>query len=179
MSQIKIRKTAVDDIEEGFRLVNRIWRIAYAHIMPKEIFDQRDAALDEKIKKAKEAGVNKDGRIDYVAVDGDRIVAIVKGTSVSGYKRYRNMDYADLTAVYIDPEYQRQGLGKKLFDKVVEFFKSQGRTRMTIGVLKENHAARKAYEKWGGRLDGYEKYFVKQGHSFPEVFYLYDLDTGA
>jgi inosine/xanthosine triphosphate pyrophosphatase family protein len=44
-----------------------------------------------------------------------------------------------------------------------------------IGVLKDNHKARKVYEKWGGKLDNHEQPFVKLGVGYDEVFYTYEL----
>jgi ribosomal protein S18 acetylase RimI-like enzyme len=175
MSAIVIRKTTIADIDQTVRLGNKVWRAAYAHIMSPEVFDARDAKADEKIKQAKEIGVNMSGRIDYVAVDGNKVVAFAIGTTESGYENYKG--HADLMAIYINPEYQRFGLGRKLFDKVVAFFKKEGCKMMVIGVLKENTQARKAYEKWGGKLDAYETQWKEKvtGLSFPEVFYTYNL----
>lgn len=48
-------------------------------------------------------------------------------------------------------------------------------TKFVDGVLKDNHNARKVYEKWGGKLDEYTQPFVKLGVSYDEVFYTYDL----
>lgn len=173
MKKITIRKTTIDDIEQTVKLSNVVWRITYAHILPQEIFDERDAKTEEKILKAKKTGVNVNGRVDYVALDGGKVVAFVAGKTESDYEYYKG--YADLMAIYIDPAYQHLGIGKKLFDKVAAFFKNQGFKRMVIGVLKENHQARKAYEKWGGKLDNYEMPFVRLDCTTTEVFYIYNL----
>jgi len=175
-SEIQIRKTTLDDVEHIVKLGNAVWRSAYAHILPKKVFDEKDAKVDERIKQAKEIGVNTNDRIDLVAVCGDKIVAFVTGTVVSGYDRYKEMDYADLMAIYVDPECQHAGLGRILFDKVVAFFKEQKRKHMVIGVLKENTQALKAYEKWGGKLDTYEMPFTRSGFTTTEVFYIFDLN---
>ena len=53
--------------------------------------------------------------------------------------------------------------------------KSNGATKFVIGVLKDNHNAKKVYEKWGGKLDEYTQPFVKLGVGYDEVFYTYDL----
>jgi Acetyltransferases len=144
--------------------------------MPREVFDFIDAKINEKVERELGREPNTDNRISLAAVDGNKLVAIAVGATESGYERYKKQDCADLMAIYIDPLYQHLGLGKKLFDKVVDFFKKQGCTKMVIGVLKENIQARKAYEKWGGQLDeNYEGFHETLGKKYPVVFYLYDL----
>lgn len=174
---IYIRKAKMGDAEQHTKLNNEVWRTAYAHILPKEVFDKRDAELERRVKTYGSWGLNKDGNVDYVAVDNERIVAILRGTSLSNYEHYRELGYADLMAIYIHQDYQHQGIGKKLFDFTISVFKKQGCDKMVIGVLKDNLQARKAYEKWGCILDKtYEKAFTISGKEYPEVFYIYDLN---
>ena len=174
MDEIVIRKTKVKDIKQIADLTNAIWRSAYAHIMPQEIFEKIEEEKDQQIEIA-EKRVNKYGRIEYVAVQGDKVVGLVIGKVQSRYHEYDSRGFANLGGLYIDPEYQHLGIGKKLFDKVVEHFKGQGYKKMFLGVLKDNVQARRAYEKWGCKLDDYERPFEIMGYSFPEVFYIFDL----
>ena len=41
--------------------------------------------------------------------------------------------------------------------------------------MQDNKQARKAYEKWGGKLDAYSQPYVKEGKEYVEVFYTFDL----
>ena len=54
--------------------------------------------------------------------------------------------------------------------------KENGATKYVIGVLRDNHKARRVYEKWGGKIDKYVQPFVKLGVDYDEVFYTYDLE---
>jgi len=177
MKSIAIRKTKESDAEQHVKLHAKVWRDCYSHIMPKEIFDDNDAKIEERIENFAKRGINKDGFINFVATDSNRIVAFAIGLIESKYDHYRELGYAELMAIYIDPEYQSLGIGRKLFNKITNELKKRNCDKMVIGVLKENQKARKAYEKWGGKLDVFEKPFEKMGYSFPEVFYLYDFEN--
>lgn len=163
------------DAEEWVRLKNTVWRTAYCHIMPIEVFDEQDHNFPNKVAQFRERRLNENGHIGYVVEDEGRIVALADATRVSFYEYYKGLGYADLGAMYMLPEYQRQGLGKILFDRIVDEFKSMGATTMVIGVLKDNTRARQAYEKWGGVLDSHKEKFKKLDREYDEVFYIFDL----
>ena len=76
------------------------------------------------------------------------------GTLDSDYEHFKN-DYAELTALYVYPEYQGKGIGTKLRDIFVEWAKSKKADKYVIGVLKDNARARKVYESWSGKLSEY------------------------
>ena len=171
MKNIIIRKTEETDAEQYVKLHMKVWRSAYGHFMPEEIFTDNETKMNERISNFR----NRMGEIDYVATDGEKIIAFVVGKSISQYEHYEKLGYSELTGIYIDPDYQHIGLGKKLFDLIVSELRKLGKTKMVIGVLKDNLQARKAYEKWGCELDTYEKPFEKMGHVFPEVFYIFNL----
>lgn len=171
-----IRRTEIADALEWVRLKNTVWKSAYKDIFPLEVFEEQKSKELEKAERFKQNFNGPNGTIGYVAVDNGKIVALADATIISYYDYYKNLGYADLGALYILPEYQHIGLGKKLFDKVVAEFKSHGCDKMVIGVLKDNVQARHAYEKWGGVLDNHKEMFVKLNKRYAEVFYLFDLN---
>lgn len=175
VQNIKIRKAVKSDWEQIFKLTLTVWRIAYAHIMPQEIFDWREKSSAETLEKRKDIEPNTSDHFSFVAEVDNKIVAFALAKTVSNYEHYKELNCSDLYAIYIDPKYQRIGLGRKLFDLVVSEFKKVGSAKMVIGVLKENLQARKAYEKWGGVLDTYESYYTKLEYKFSEVFYIFNL----
>jgi len=179
MKEIKIRKAQKSDADQYVRLTAKVWRSAYAHFVPSEVFDKMDADIDAQTKRISETlgteNIKTSGRICYVAVDGKRIVAYAFAGVSGRYEYYEKQGCCGLYGMNVDPEYQGLGLGKKLFNMVASKFFKHGYTKMFNGVLKENIKARGFYEKMGGQLDSYEKPFEKLGYSFPEVFYTYDL----
>lgn len=168
---ILIRKATRDDAEKTVKLSNAVMRVAYAHIMPSSFFDDREKHKSEKIKQAKEF-INSREQITFVAEHNGEIVGFAVAVIQSGQEHFKNLGYADLQAIYILPEFQNKGIGKMLFDNVVAEFGKMKLQKMVIGVLKENTAARKAYENWGGKINAYTALYKNQ---FPEVFYTFDI----
>lgn len=172
--KITIRKVNKDDAFQWMKLVNRVWRDAYKHIFPEEVFIEKDNNIDKKMSTFSERIKNDNKNIAYVAESDGKIVGIMCGSIKSGYEYFQN-EYADLNAVYIDPIYQGKGIGSSFKNTFEKWAKENGATRYVIGVLKDNNKARRIYESWGGKLSDYESEFVKFDVGYTEVFYLYDL----
>jgi ribosomal protein S18 acetylase RimI-like enzyme len=93
--------------------------------------------------------------------DLEKIVLIAESENTSiGYAwAQREKDKAslwdsELISLHLLPEYKRQGIGRRLFAAAAKQLKEQGCKSMYLGVLEENHPARKFYERLGGELAG-------------------------
>ena len=170
---IIIRKVKSEDARDWYLLGNKVWRYAYSHIFPEEVFKEKDNQLEEKVNKFNNKIKNDTENIGYVAEHNGKIIGIMCGSIKSGYKHFE--EYADLIALYVDPKYHNTGIGTALRKTFEEWAKENGATKYVIGVLKDHTKARKVYESWGGTLSQYEEDFVKLGVGYPEVFYTYDI----
>ena len=174
-STIKLRKVEQKDARGYIELVNYVWRIAYAHIFPEEVFLEREGTAEERIKSFDAKKLNDDQTVCFVAEDNSKVVGVMLGTTNSDYEHFKSQGYADLCVLYVLPEYQGQGIASKLKEIFLDFAKEKGYDKFVIGVLKENHKARLIYEKWGGKLDEYASFITKLGKNYDEVFYVYDI----
>ena len=170
-----IRKMTYDDAEQYLRLNVEVWCVAYADIMPAEVLEARKKRLDDKIQNFKNRDVNKNGNISYVAEVDGRIVGEMSGRILSENEYFKKQGYADLTMLYVHPDFQHQGIGEKLVKKFECDAKKLGASKYVIGVLKKNAKARHAYEKYGGVLSDYEGFFEFGGNKFEEVYYTYNI----
>jgi len=179
-SNIIIRNVKKSDAEQYVRLNAKVWRSAYSHFMPEEIFNKVEGDIDSRIKTISESlgqeNIETNGRLCLVAIDDNKVIAYAFATAPCGYANYKEQGYFALHGISVDPEYQGHGLGKKLFHMIASEFLKHGWSKMVNGVLKENNNARQFYEKMGGELDTFEQPFEKLGYSFPEVYYTYDLE---
>ena len=182
MSEIVVRNKTIDDIDACVRLGSVVQRSAYRDIFPPETFDKRDADMHTRIQQRKADRLNgtnewgsNSAMVEYVAVSDGKVVGYVRGLVESTCQRYRDKKYAEVKAIFVDQEYQKLGVGKKLFDEIANKFKEKGCKRMVIGVLKENLSAHKIYPKWGCKLDDYQDEFQMMGYRVPQVYYIYDL----
>ena len=175
MGNIIIRKAQPKDAMQYHTLGLLVWRDAYKHIFPEEVFVEKEAKINKKIATFAQDCVTNNNQIVLVAESDSKIIAFMFGLRKSNYQHFADMGYADLVALYIHPNFQHKGLGRKLKDKFVEWAKQNGATKFVIGVLKDNKQGRSAYEKWGGKLESYTQPFVKLGKEYPEVFYTFDI----
>lgn len=72
--------------------------------------------------------------IFYVAVDGEKIIGIIRGTPER------------LSSLFIDPEYQKHGIGKKLTDRFIRAAGDAGATSISV---RSSLLAVSFYEKCG------------------------------
>ena len=175
MKNIIIRKVKNEDAEQYIKLNNLVWRDAYGHIFPEEVFEERELKTYKKIKEFASNVYNSDKQFVYVAEINGVIVGFISCQLISQYKYFADKGYADLMAIYIHPNYQGKGIGSKFKQLFVEWLKSKGINKFVVGVLQENHKARAVYEKWGGILDEYTQQFVKLGKGYTEVFYTFNV----
>jgi GNAT superfamily N-acetyltransferase len=176
MDDIIIRKVKPEDAEQYLKLVCYVWRDAYKHIFPEEVFIERESLVPERVKSFDENFYNDNTKLVYVAEDDGKIVGVIMARIDSGYEYFDKLGYADLEALYIHPDYQGKGIGSKFKKIFVDWLKENKATKYVIGVLKENTNARKVYEAWGGKLDEYNQPFVKLGVPYDEVFYTYIVE---
>lgn len=183
MSSVRMKRESMDIIyrpvrrEDGyewFTLLSRVWRSAYSHIFPEEVFEERDRNVDAKARAFTEEKFQGERMIAYVAEHEGRIVGMMFGSLDTDYEYFKN-GYADLIALYVYPEYQGMGIGTALKDIFVEWAKSKNAERFVVGVLKDNIKARKVYESWGGTLSEHEHDFVVMNAGYPESFYTFEL----
>ena len=172
-SLLTIRKVKPEDARGWVILHNKVWRDAYSHIFPEEVFIDREIKLEEKIKTFTDKMKNDSESMAYVAEYNGKIVGTMCGSITSSYNHFDK--YADLIGLYVDPKYQGLGIGSSLKNIFENWAIEHGATQYVIGVLKDNIKARKVYEAWGGKLSEFEEDFVKLGVGYPEVFYTYDL----
>lgn len=174
-SMINIRKLTKLDAEQYVKLHNVVWEVAYKHIFPKEVFEDRSARTQARIDNFKSWVSSSPDQIDYAAEVDGKIIGCMSATISSNYQHFKELGYAEIMGLYILPEYQNLGVASKFKNIFINWAKSKGATKFVIGVLKDNLKARKVYENWGGKLDSYTQPFIKFDVNYEEVFYTFDL----
>ncbi len=173
-SNITFEVLKPDDCHEAKRVINMVWRDAYKHIFPVEVFDSKDKKLQESSKKLE--NLLKNNKIfGFIAKNNNKIVGVSIGAFQSEYEHYDKLGYSDLQVLYILPDFQKLGIGSKFFKLITDILKDKNKTKMVICALAENYKARSVYEKWGGKLDTFTKDYFIEGKSYKDVFYLFDL----
>jgi GNAT superfamily N-acetyltransferase len=164
VQRVSIREAIIADCAAVAEVHVRSWQESFAGIVPQTFLDKMSV---EKRAKAFEAGFTAPFYRMYVAETTGRGIV---GFADFGAPR-ENIDAYDgeLYAIYLLPEFQRKGIGGRLFKRGVEFLKGRGSSSMYLLAL-EVSPYRAFYEKMGGQRMG-KKQIEIAGVTYDELIY--------
>ncbi|MDN7246577.1 GNAT family N-acetyltransferase [Planococcus shenhongbingii] len=94
-----------------------------------------------------------------------------------GFANFTKVDQdgdSELIALYLKPEYQRNGYGRQLLNSGLSYLLDG--SQLSVYVESENTKGRKFYEATGFKLvEEFEEFF--EGHLLQTAKYVYDLKT--
>jgi len=146
-----IRKMSIEDIKEVQNVAKKSWHATYEGIIPREI-------QDNFLKHA-----YSDDMMEYRLKNSNMFVAEVEG-EVIGFINFSSLNEnneSELSAIYINPEYQGHGIGTQLLQVCTsELTKLKA---IYLDVEKENNSGLSFYKKKGFEVvDEYDDNF--DGH---------------
>lgn len=134
-----IRKATKEDAVQIAEIIDEDWRKAYRGIIDSAFLDSMsvEQRYQREIRRYQQY---------MVAADGEEILGCA-------WNQMRDDEEADceIVALYVRYGKRNRGIGKALFLNSVDLFKASGRKKMIIWCLKDNHEARRFYEKMGGK----------------------------
>lgn len=138
----------------------RSWQIAYRGLMPDEILDKLSFAHRESAWQTQLAR-NAKGAFTLVA-GRDQIVGFCSIIAAS-----RDDDAGErtceVTAVYVDPDLWRSGIGNELLVAALRKVAAAGGEDVTLWVFAENQTALSFYSRFGFVADVAEKWHEPSG----------------
>lgn len=142
---IEIRQARLADANAVAAAHDDAWRAAYRGIIP-------GAELDKLVNRRGaqwwESAIRKGSRIS-VLVFGDQIA----GYTNYGRNRARSLHYeGEIYEVYLRPEFQGLGFGRRLFSAARRDLAQSGLRTMVVWALSDNDPAVDFYRALGGRL---------------------------
>ena len=144
---IQTRAAVPEDAASMARVHVDSWRSTYAGIIPAEYlaglsYRNRESLWKELLT------ADRPGMSYFVAeTEGGNIV----GFAGAGPEREDDRVYrSEVYAIYILEEYQRVGLGRRLFSSVTQRLLADGFNSMLLWVLEDNRPACRFYESLGG-----------------------------
>ncbi|HEX8978559.1 MAG TPA: GNAT family N-acetyltransferase [Parasulfuritortus sp.] len=139
MTEIEIRQLRLDEAEALVELAGRVWRTSYPGIITPE---QIEYMLAQRYKPGLVKQLLARGDLWLVALDGDQMVGFVHGHPL------QDGDYK-LDKLYVDPDWQRHGIGGRLTAEVALYAVRHGYGRLLLRVNRQNQPAIDAYLKYG------------------------------
>lgn len=168
---ISIRKADCSDLRQISYVHVDTWRDAYRGIIDRQILDKLSYGRSQDNWKRCQDRMSE---YFYVAESEHTIVGFITG----GRQRQEELIYdAEVYAMYVLPEFQRQGIGKLLLNKIVQDFHHENWQQFIIWCLKKN-PAKAFYETLGGlksesaKIRIGNKPLVKNGYIFDTADYL-------
>src|ERR1700728_3962487 len=142
---IEIRRAKANDAAAVASAHDEAWRMAYQGIIPgtelEKLISRRGPAWwDSAIRK------------------GSRIALLQFGDKVAGYANYgrnraRSLHYdGEIYELYLRPEFQGLGFGRRLFTASRRDLLQSGLKRMVIWALSDNDSATEFSRALGGRM---------------------------
>lgn len=168
-SEFEVRIAVAEDAGAIAQVNYSTWRHAYHGLIPKSEFDSLNIdLLTETWNQNLEKG---DARsMTYVALEGDRLIAYSRFYP-STDSDYDPIHVATIGSIYVDPQFQARGVGRRLMDVVIDAARECDFTELTLHVLETNSAARVFYEKLGWNQDLEADFEEATEESVPKVRY--------
>lgn len=146
MNNVQIRLAVYSDCKNLSLLKKEIWESTYRGIYPDEKIDNYDYIKNEQ--KFKNFIDNPNQQL-YIVTNNDEIIAYIEfGEPFRPFRDYKQ----EIGLLYIRRDFQRYGLGRKLFDLAFHYIKNTNTDKFFISCHKYNINAQKFYEKMGGKI---------------------------
>lgn len=152
--QPAIRLATTDDVDAIFEVMLDLFTAEDAALEAsssalKAQLRERRPDFDESARADIRADIEKDDHRYLVAEHDGRIVAYAHGDVKEQEDAYLvQRRYGDVDALVVLEAYRGRGLGTRLHDERVEWFRERGCTHLILTVL-ENNPAHALYENWG------------------------------
>lgn len=141
---IEIRRAKPSDAQSVADTHDEAWRTAYQGIIPG---NELDKLISRRGPDWWDSAIRKGSRISLLQF-GDNIA----GYANYGRNRARSLTYeGELYELYLRPEYQGLGFGRRLFSAARKDLLQTGLRSMVVWALSDNEPAVEFYRALGGR----------------------------
>ena len=152
-----IRKAIINDLRRISEITSKAWKVNYKGIIADNFLQTR--TVDNFIERGMETKWLEDNKIDtFVLEENNSIKGFISGNE------YNLNNYCEIGRLYVDPEYQKQGIGTKLLEYMKDYYKKNGYRKMIIWTIK-GLPNNNFYRKFGNIMHeekeytyGYKKY---------------------
>ena len=165
--EYKIRKTTKNDVEELSRLKQIMWMQTYRGIYSDDVIDNFD--YEKHKNKFLKLIDNPDINFYVVESDNKLIGYMAYGLPTRPFRDYEQ----EIGLLYLLKEYQRNGIGRELFNIAFNGIKEKGYKEFFISCNKYNVNAQEFYKKMGGEVIYIDEDNIDK--SIPQMYFLYKL----
>ena len=150
MTDISLRPATLADAPAIARLHLASWRQAYRDLAPREAFEAMDEAL--RVRRWTAMLSEPSAQQALVVAEQDGRLAGVGMAAAPSQPEFGAR--GEICSLYLDPGFQRRGLGRRLMLALAEQVGAWGYRGAALGVVVGNEPAIAFYETLGGRVAG-------------------------
>jgi GNAT superfamily N-acetyltransferase len=179
---MKIRDAVVEDAPAMGRVMVRAWLSTHRGQIPDAAWQKRadewtpdvSARAWARLLTERAGGDHARGVLLVAEEETGDLVALALGSEAADDS---SGSTAEIDALYVAPDRQGQGIGRRLLQEAASKLATLGLSTLRIGVLTANVGARRFYEAMGG-LDIGQRTFDEEGVPLPGTVYAWpDLDA--
>ncbi len=146
-----IREAKLSDAKGIAKVHVDSWKNTYKNILPTEYLEKLS------YEQRTELWVRNISKVDHYVFVAENNNGEVIGFTDGGKRAENEIEGSgDLTSIYILDQFQGQGIGSKLVNKLFTKLKALGYEKIFVEVLEDNQSKR-FYERLGARLEKTEK----------------------
>lgn len=137
---VVIRRAEVKDLSKVETVARAAWPVAYAGIIP-----------DAVQRRLLHRWYSRESLGDALAAQGSSFFVAESSGEVIGFAQFvrRSAESVELTRIYVLPDRQRSGVGRRLLDAGLTEFAAEGLTHLMVEVERDNGSGRRFYERTG------------------------------
>ncbi len=163
---IDIRRADPQDAEAIAAVHDRSWRGAYTGIIP---YRALNAMVGRRGARWWANAIRRSATVLVLEVGGE-----IAGYATLGRNRARQLKQAgEIYELYLSPEYQGIGFGRRLFNAAREMLAAHGLKGLVVWALEDNTGAISFYQRAGGR-DTAEGVEVFDGKALRKIAFAWD-----
>ncbi|MFZ5643484.1 MAG: GNAT family N-acetyltransferase [Bacillota bacterium] len=168
---MKIRQATNRDTRIISNIHASSWKIAYKDIVPQRYLDELQ--YDFWVS-AFQNWISNNILTAQLIYDNQ----IPVGCIAYGKSRDKKFsEWGEIVSLYVLPGYFRKGYGQKLLETALNDLKEKGFQNCYLWVLKENHNARKFYQKNGFRCNNDELICEIMHKKLTDIRYIFSLNN--
>lgn len=141
-----IRLAKSSDLKQYTNLFQQTYESAYVNPkigLTKECFSQQVFNTDNTQTYLKSKLINSLTQKTWLAFDDKQLIA-------SATCKIIDENQAEFSGFYVLPDFQHQGIGKTLYQKVLKFSANRD---LILGIYTHNTKTLEIYQKWGWQID--------------------------
>jgi ribosomal protein S18 acetylase RimI-like enzyme len=165
--ELEIRTATPQDALNIAQTHVKSWREAYQGIIHQSYLDDGLNVAERAESWAKNLAGERKGT--FLAFYGEALAGFI---TVGQSRNDQYLEYAELYAIYLDPEFFGLGIGKSLLTHAVEHLIAQEFEKMFVNVLSDNKLGRQFYDRMGALpIEHSEENLVIDGQTYKEMKY--------